>query len=455
MAQPPGSPWAVPPPGAQPPPKRFSWTALGVFAAVGLFAFYLWLWLVQAEPVGGAILLGPILLVLTIPVFLRANQSGVDFDLGGLLLVGLVLRFAFVYQRFTHAVDGIEYHVEGVRLAHAYRQLDFGVPTGKDVPGTGAMRAVSGVVHVLVNDDNFAAFLLMAWLGFLGCWLLYRAFDIAVPDGDRYRYARLLMLWPSMCFWPSSLGKDAWMLFTIGLAAYGAARVYTRRPAGYTLIVVGLLGASFVRPHLALLFLVAFFVALMIGRRSTTRDQVTPAAVAKVVGIVLVLVVGSVLISRTQKLLDIEDFSAASIQSATTAVTSQTDVGNSAFAAPNPRTPTGFVEATVTVLFRPFPIEAHGAEQLFTAAEGVVLLVITLGSLRRLRTIPRRLRSQPYVMFATAYVALWILAFGIIANFGILARQRTQMLPLFFVLLSVAPVVARSRATPGERQILR
>lgn len=455
MGLPPGSPWAVTPPTRDEAPTPFSWTALGVFAGVGLLAFYVWLWLIQGEPVGGAILLGPILIVFTIPIFLKANRMAPGFDLGGLLLFGLVLRFALVYQRFAHAVDGIEYHVEGVRLAQAYRQLDFSAPTGKEIPGTGAMRAVSGVVHVLVNDDSFAAFMLMAWLAFLGCWLLYRAVEIAVPDADLYRYARLLMLWPSMCFWPSSLGKDSWMLFTIGLAAYGTARVFTRLPAGYTLILVGLLGASFVRPHLALLTLVAFFLALMIGRRTNTRGTVTPAVIAKVIGVVLVLVIGSVLISRTQKLLDLEDFSAASIQSASSAINEQTDIGGAAFSAPNPRTPPGFVEATVTVLFRPFPIEAHGMEQLFTAAEGVVLLVITAGSLRRLGTIPRRLRAQPYVMFSTAYVLLWILAFGIIANFGILARQRTQMLPFYFVLLSLPPVFEKVRAVTNERHILR
>jgi len=455
MGLPPGSPWAVTPPSREKEPQPFSWSALGLFAGFGLLAFYLWLWLVQGEPVGGAILLGPILVVFTIPLFLKAQRAAPGFDLAGLLLFGLVLRFGLVYQRFAHAVDGVEYHFEGVRLAEAYRHFNFGADTGRDVPGTGAMRAVSGAVHVLVNNDSFAAFMFMAWLGFLGCWFLYRAVEMAIPDADRYRYARLLMLWPSMCFWPSSLGKDSWMLFTIGLAAYGAARVFTRLPAGYTLLFVGLLAASFVRPHLALLALMAFFVALMIGRRTNARGTVTPAVIAKVIGVVVIIVIGSILISRTQKLLDLEDFSSASIDSATSAVTAQTDIGESAFNAPNPRTPPGFVEATITVLFRPFPIEAHGVEQLGTAVEGMVLLVITLTSLRRLATIPRRLRAQPYVMFSTVYVAMWILAFGVIANFGILARQRTQMLPFYFVLLSLPAVFEKARTIPDERPILR
>ncbi|MFA5884660.1 MAG: hypothetical protein WDA60_12470 [Acidimicrobiia bacterium] len=444
------------PTGSAKSAQRFPWTALGVLGGVGLFALYLWLWLVQGEPVGAAILLGPILVVITIPLFVKAGRMTTSFDLGGLLLTGLVVRFAFAYNRLLHAVDAYDYHFEGIRLARYYRALDFGVSTGKDVPGTGAMRAISGMVHVVVLDDFFASFLVLTWLSFLGCWFFYRAFEISVEDGDRYRYARLILLWPSMCFWPSSLGKDAWMVFTIGVASYGAARVFKRMAGGYTLMGIGLFAASFVRPHLALLALIAFVAALLVGRRTSVRDTVTPSFIAKGVGLVLVLVIGSVLVSRTQKILDIEDFSASSIDSATALVSEQTTVGNSAFTAPNPRSPTGFVEATVTVLFRPFPFEANGSEQLFTALEGMTLAAITVLSVKRLLTIPRRLRAQPYVMFALTSVLLWILAFGVIANFGILARQRTQMLPYFFVLLSVAPIVTkRSAAKTPERHALR
>jgi hypothetical protein len=38
-----------------------------------------------------------------------------------------------------------------------------------------------------------------------------------------------------------------------------------------------------------------------------------------------------------------------------------------------------------------------------------------------------------------AYTGLFIIAFSGLANFGLLARQRVQLLPLFFVLLAVPP----------------
>src|SRR5918995_297889 len=155
--------------------QRFPWTAIATFAAVGLFVYYVWLWLAAAKPVGAAVLVGPILLLITIPVAMRANRTTPDFDLGGLLLLGLVMRFGFAYYRFTHAADANVYHQEGIRLADGYRNFDFSAPTGAEVPGTGAMRAISGGVHVLVYDDFFATFLIMTWLSLLGCWFLYRA----------------------------------------------------------------------------------------------------------------------------------------------------------------------------------------------------------------------------------------------------------------------------------------
>lgn len=432
---------------------RFPWTPLAVFLACGLLGFYAWLWLAEGEPVSAALVLGPLLVVLTIPLLIRANRTTLAFDLAGVMLLGLVMRFGFAYYRFDHAADALNYHAQGIRLGDAFRNLNFDVPAQAPVPGTGGLNMISGVVHAFVGNDFFATFMVMSWLNFLGCYLLYRAFVIALDDGDHYRYARLIFLWPSMAFWPSSLGKDAWMVFTIGLASYGAARVFRRLAGGYSLMVLGLLGASLVRPHLALLAVFAFVIALVIGRRHSTRTTVTPGFLAKLVGLGIIIVIASLLVSRTQELLEIEDFSGSSLRRVAIAVGVRTDTGKSAFDPPNPRSPTGFVEAAVTVLYRPFLSEARTTEQLGSAAEGMLLAIITVCSLKRLLTVPRRLRSHPYLMYALVYVLLWILAFGVIGNFGILTRQRTQMYPFFFVLLSLPATVASRPVTPAARKV--
>jgi hypothetical protein len=426
-------------------PQYFQWRVVAVVLLLALLAFYSWLWLIQGKAVGVALVEIPLLLLLSTPIFAVAARSEKKFDLGGLLAVGLVSRFAATYYRYTNASDGATYHLAGSELAKSYRQFNFGVDPGFPVPGTGGMRIIAGVAEVFTNSNSFGTFLLFAWLGFLGCFFLYRAFLTALPNADRLRYALLIMLFPTLLFWPSSIGKDCWMLFTLGIAAVGAARVLTRKAGGYTLLALGLFAGSFVRPHVSLLFLLAFAAALLIGRRQTKAGALTPGGVAKVAGLIVLLALGALLATRTASLLQANDISGT----ADTALnlSSRTGLGGSAFSAPNPHNPIGYALAIVTVTFRPFLFEAHGTDMIATSFEGLFLLGLCIASWRRLASLPRRLRAEPYTLLALVYVAVFIFAFGTISNFGILARERTVMMPFVFVLLSVYP---RERKPPKQ-----
>jgi hypothetical protein len=414
---------------------QFPWTVVGVMMMAFTMAFYAWKWMVDGEPFGAALILIPLIILFTAPTLVRAARSEKTFDLAGLMLVGLAIRFAMACYRYFHAYDAVVYHIHGIRLSAAYRALDFGADPQAQVPGTGGMRVIAGIVHILVNDDYFASYLVMGWLAFWGCWFVYKAAVLAIPDLKRYRYAQLIFLWPSLAYWLTSLGKDSWMMFTIGIASYGAARVFRRETGGYTLLLIGLFLGSFVRPHLCLVALLAFVVALTFGRIRNSQQRLTPGSVAKVAALVILLGFATVLVTRTEKFLGTGDFSAA-----VSSAQENSQTGASAFSAPDPLSLFGYPEALVTVLFRPLPIEAHGFEQLVTAAEGVFLIVLAIANYKGLASILRRIRTQPYVTYCATYILIWAAVFGIISNFGILERQRSTMLPFFFVALCLPPL---------------
>jgi hypothetical protein len=374
------------------------------------------------------------------------------------MATGLALRFFASFYRMAHGADAYVYDKAGDALAQSFRHLNFNVDVGAPVPGTGGMRIIAGIVSVFTGENRAAKFLVFAWIGFLGCYLLYRAFVTALPDADHQRYALLIFLWPTLLFWPSSIGKDVWMLCTLGIASLGAARVLVRRPGGYMLLVVGLGLGSFVRPHVSLMALVGFTVALLISRRRVERPGLTPSSVAKVAGLVVLIVVGGLLASRAATLLNVNDFSSSSIDTALTTTEKNTGEGGSAFTPVNPRNPIGYAESLVTILFRPFPNETGGAvEQVAASLEGLLLLGIMVASWRRLATIPRRLRDEAYVTYALVYLLVFFFAFGVIANFGILTRQRSQAMPFVFVLLALPAMPRRSkpaaRAAPADRRL--
>jgi hypothetical protein len=399
--------------------------------------------------VGVGLIVIPVLTLLTLPLCMRGRRTE-SFDLGGLMAVGLMLRFLGCFYRFDNAADGGVYANAAADLAKSYQHLNFDVDTGGSFPGTGGMRFLAGIVATITNTSAFAEFLIFTWLAFIGCYLLYRAFATAMPNGDHHRYALLIFLWPTLWFWPSSLGKDSWMLFTLGIGALGAAKVLRRMPAGYTLLAIGLLLGSIVRPHIALMELIAFAFALLIGRRADARSgAVTPGSVAKVAGLLILLVLGAVLVNRTGDLLSSNDIN-PSVESALERNVNQTAEGGSAFTPSDPQQPIGYAVAGVTILVRPFLYEAHGTDQLGVSLEGLFLIVLAASSWRRLVTIPRRLRSDPYVTMAIVYTLLFIVALGTVSNFGILSRQRSQVMPFVFVLLCVPPLVAKVTAKDGD-----
>ena len=53
----------------------------------------------------------------------------------------------------------------------------------------------------------------------------------------------------------------------------------------------------------------------------------------------------------------------------------------------------------------------------------------------RLRSLGRMMRRSPYVAYCVGVVLMFVYAFSALSNFGILARQRVQVLPFFLVLL--------------------
>jgi hypothetical protein len=275
---------------------------------------------------------------------------------------------------------------------------------------------------------------------------MYEAFVTAMPGGDRRRYALLVFLWPTLVYWTSSISKDGWMILTIGLASVGVARVLARERGGFLLFLLGSMLGSVVRPQVAILAVVAFGVAYLIGRRPVGRTG-RSSGVAKVVGFVALLAIGGLLATQLGDFLNARDLT---IDGAIATNIEKTAQGGSAFAPADPENPIGYAKASFNVFFRPLPIEADGIDGLGTSFEAIFLAGLCLVSWRRLASVPSRLRRDPYVAYALSMVLMLIFVLGTIGNFGILARQRSQVMPFLFVLLCVVVPSRADAALPTE-----
>ncbi len=312
--------------------------------------------------------------------------------------------------------------------------------TSAQISGTRFLEILTGQVYVFTGPTRLGGFMVFSWLGFLGCYLFYRAFRIAYPDGDGRRYALLVFFFPTLLFWPSSIGKEAFMMLVLGAAALGAAQLLASRFRGLVWLGLGLWGAAVVRPHMALICGAGLAVAAPIALLRGAPGSLEGRHRSRLGGAVLVLTLflaGPTLIGVAERFFGLESLNSETAEQVFEEVARRTGQADSTFTPVSPNNPVGFALGGSTVLFRPFPFEAHNAQALMASFEGVALLVLCCLALRRLARVPREVFRRPYVAFTVVYTFAFIYAFSSLGNFGILARERSMLLPALFVALCV------------------
>jgi len=391
--------------------------------------------------VWGALVVAPVLVAITLPIArhiarLDGDPTMFQIVMGAfaLKLMGSFVRYAVAFDLYGGHADAKLYDTWGRTLAPMFRSGDLTADIGREVVGTGFIQIVSGVVYAFTGPTKLGGFLVFSWFGFLGLLLFYRAFRIGFPQGDRRRYALLIFFLPSLLFWPSSIGKEAWMMLTLGVCAYGCARVVTRRRGGGLVLAAGMLGTALVRPHVTLVVFIAVFVAYLL-RRSERASVTSP--LAKVAGIVALLLVGAVVVSQVETFFGVDRLDQQSIDQVLEGTQEQTEQGGSEFDAPGAPSPVTFPRAVMTVMFRPWPFEASSGPMLLASLEGTTLLVLALASWRRIATLPSLFVRVPYIAFVATFSVLFIFAFANIGNFGIVARERVQLFPVALVLFAL------------------
>jgi hypothetical protein len=392
------------------------------------------------------VLIGITLALVSIAIMRRIARRERDLFVARVLIAAPLLKLAATLARLAAAsvlYDGIAdanvYHAEGVRLSAFYREGIFNADLGRPFVGTGFIRALCGVVYTVTGPTKLGASFLFSWAGFWGLYLMFRAFSIAIPEGDRRRYVLLVLLLPSLLFWPSSIGKEAWITLMLGLFAYGAARLLTAKRHAFIALLVGGTGVAVVRPHIAAIAVFALVCAYVFRRQPQGATITGP--LRKIAGLAFLGAGLAFATTQTQSLLGVDSFNSDAVRTASAAVVARTSEGGSVFEtrAVTSLDPREFPSTLVGVLFRPFPWESNNGQAFVASAEGMLLLVLFAASWRRIVGGLRSVLRTPYVVFCMTYTVLFVYGFASFSNYGILTRQRVQVIPFAVVLIALPP----------------
>ena len=308
--------------------------------------------------------------------------------------------------------------------------------------GTQVVINVTALLQYLFDTSLVELFILFSIVGYAGCALMARATRTLFGQQAYERYLALIMLYPSLWFWPSALGKDGLILFGIGMVAVGIAR--TGGLARWAWLLAGMAVVFFVRPGQAAVL--GFSVAVAYVFAST--DVWTAGRIVQAVGGLAVLAVSLVVVG------DAVGFSLVDVDSLNEFVSRRADVtayGGSSFALSGPvwLLP---VSAFATVLFRPFPWESGGVTALVTSLEVVALWAFVW--MRRSSVVAMFRRSPHSTLFwmGIAFLVLYGTLLGLsVGNFGTLVRQRVHIYPFLFLFLMLKPAARRIVRRPAVR----
>jgi len=387
-------------------------------------------------------------------ISLRHPEEPWLFQFGVLGLLSKLLASFARYQILIQVYGG---NGDATRYDKAGSEYAWAVVSGGDIPEltelskTFFVERFTGWVYLGVGPDMLAGFFIYAILAFIGTYLWYRGTAEVLTVGfNRRRYFLLLMFMPSLLFWPSSIGKEALMLFGLGFFIWGASLAMRRR---YFLALI-LCAASgwfigIIRPHVVALYAAAFVFAFVFGRLGPSKS--TGGGLARGFVTVLAVLLLILVSSRALDFLGVEDLSTDAVQARVVEQNRLTFQGGSSFGSgPVSLVPSDLVVGVFTVFFRPMIYEAHSLLMMITALESTFLLLYLGVRFSSVWCGLKNLRRRPFLLFMLGAALLYGVAFSSFLNFGLLARQRSLVLPALFVFACIVPA-ERSEEAEKER----
>lgn len=401
-----------------------------------------------AVPTARAVLVGLIAIAVVWLVFLpRRWMADVEPTTRRVIFVFLGLRLVMplVFQLVSNSTtllfaggsDSLRYHLTGTRVATELLATGHSI-SHRGIPGTGAIDLAVGHFYAVAAPVQIVGDYVWNAVATVGMLLFWWATNHLAGE-RRARYTAFVLLTPTLLFWNAGIGKEAPVTFATGCIVAGiymlSVRSNTLRGVGY--LTIGVAVAGFVRPHIALLLLLGTVVGVGAPRlKSKTKSRrLVPLAVAAVLL--------AAVVPATRALIDPSGDRSLVDAAYDTAESSTVIGGRSSFETSPTRSLGDVPFAVVTVLFRPFPWEVRTAPQLLASVEAVVIFATVVGTLRGLAKRRLRFVPSPLVPMSATFTLLFCLAFASIGNFGLLVRERMQVLPLVVLLVfSVRPTAS-------------
>lgn len=290
--------------------------------------------------------------------------------------------------------------------------------------GTMFMYAFNFIFSNLLNMSYLSNTLVYSLFGFMGLTFFYMIVVKTVPYNkviSGYVLFPLIFFLPNLHFWSAGVGKDTTLFLCIGMFAYGILKPITRIP----LLVISVLLAMAIRPHIVLFLMAGFGLAYIFGGKVSLFQRVLFSGV--LIGI------GLAILPSVMEFAKIEEASAEGFDKFAESKAAVLSRASSSSAIDVSGMP--FPLKVLTFWFRPFFFDVRNLNGLIASIENLIFVIVFI---KAMRTKPiTAFRKAPFVIKGLVF----FLIFGSFAfsqslgNVGIMIRMRNMFLPGMLIYL--------------------
>ncbi|WP_231556154.1 hypothetical protein [Gillisia sp. Hel_I_29] len=265
-----------------------------------------------------------------------------------------------------------------------------------------------------------------AWLGYLGFLYAYLFFRENIPLKikvfKKFDLLTLILFFPNMHFWTSSLGKGAPIFLGLMMFAYAI-----KNPKGRLItLIIGSLIIYFIRPHVFLFVAVGTVLGYMTGKEKISLGKKLLIYVIMIGGLILVQdqILGIAGLDGSEDL--VSDFENFSDDRSASLGNSGSGVDMSSYPLPL---------KLFTFWFRPLFFDAPGLLGLITSVENLIYLLLFIKILKKdfisfIKSSTVVVKMSLVVFFLSSFAMTFIMS-----NLGIIMRQKSMVMYfLFFVI---------------------
>lgn len=351
----------------------------------------------------------------------------------GMLLLGLAGQIvgstAMSYFVAVDGGDAIMYYTVANSLVDGTVSL-----SSLDWYGTDLISILASFWYRLFGSSWLGSFYLSGMLGYWArCIVLVTLVNCVPNERIRTRISLLLLLMPSFWMWHGLFGKEGYTALGIALTLYGVSLLNRRFLRAVTSIIVGVLITGLVRPHFAVLELGALTMAIGLGKGRRARYPT------------LILVLTTFVIMATSD--GFQRFIGSEVSPVEVAdrLVRQNELLSTGGSASGIQVNSGGIKGylsllpytILSILLFPYPGQFMAPLQILASLETMLVFIVILKM--ALRSIATALRTRNLTaLYAWAFSCAFVATVGIniLANIGLMVRQRTFVWLALFVALS-------------------